>query len=198
MCAEQRRWRSWECPSLFVSLQWSLLWWGLQKMLRWIGHAPCSPVAWSIVMEIRHACNSPSRKWWARRLGWWFRTVGVERREKRFLNLFTILERFTHVTNSHTNLVLFFAIENWGAGIAPCFSLKAEEEKIQFFFELKGSYYSYWFIFQGVDYGFFFHLLTWNKWEIQMTIWLGKDGRDVCLLLLPQIPYSSKLLVPYF
>lgn len=68
--------------------------------------------------------------------------MGVERREKRFLNLFTILERFTHVTNSHTNLVLFFAIENWG-GIAPCFSLKAEEEKIQFFFELKGSYYSY-------------------------------------------------------
>lgn len=54
----------------------------------------------------------------------------MERREKLFPNLFTILEWFTLVTNSHINLMIFFAIENFLEKRVPCFSLKAKEEKV--------------------------------------------------------------------
>lgn len=55
-----------------------------------------------------------------------------------FPSLFIILERFTLVTNSHMNFMLcfFFIIENsWGGKIVSCFSLRAKEEKAQFFGE---------------------------------------------------------------
>ena len=54
----------------------------------------------------------------------------MERRETLFPNLFTILEWFTLVTNSHTNLMIFFAIENFFEKRVPSFSLRAKEETL--------------------------------------------------------------------
>ena len=108
------------CPTLKISLLT-----GAIEDKRWTGHASYFPVAWSIVMEIKHTGNSPSRKWWVREPGGWFRTVGVERREKLLPNLFTILEWFTLVTNSRTNLMIFFAIDNFFEKRSPKFFFKS-------------------------------------------------------------------------